>query len=121
MHHGSATTFIRRHRELTLFVCALAVAAFAIRASLSSWLTGETWGRPVTTMQPNAGKGEPKPLFPDFSSIWEDGGRNPFGDAAIALESGGKARIPLPPPPPVLPDMPSAPMMLPVDLLTEGD
>lgn len=119
MAHPIGTT-IKRRKELILFLCALAVGALAVGASLSGWLEKESWGEPVTTRNAGAGEARPKVLLPDLSLIWEEGGRNPFGDAAVALESGGKAHIPLPPPPPLRPEMPAPPAVRPIDLLTEG-
>ena len=111
---------VKRRKEVVMFVCALALAAFAVHASLSGWLEKETWGRPVTVQRVEAQKPVPKAVLPDILLIWEDGGRNPFGDAAVAIESGGKARILLPPVPPLRPEMPPPPVIRPVDFLTEG-
>ena len=116
MQQGSAVRLMKRRKELILFVCALALGILAIWASLSGWLEKENWGRPVATRQVGSKKALPEVVFPDFSTIWRKGGRNPFGDAAVALESGGKARIPLPPLPPLVPEMPPAPIIEPVDL-----
>lgn len=119
MGHSIGTT-IKRRKELILLLCALVVGALAVNVSLSGWLEKENWGEPVTTRNAGAGAALPKVLLPDLSLIWEDGGRNPFGDVTVALESGGKAHIPLPPPPPLRPEMPPPPMVKPIDFLTEG-
>lgn len=111
---------MRRRKELVVFLCALLLGLLIVTAGLSGWLPKETWGQPVTIRRVEARKPAPKVVLPDVSHIWEDGGRNPFGDAAIALESGGKAQIPLPPPPPLRPEMPPPPAVRPVDFLTEG-
>lgn len=111
---------VKRRKEVVVFVCALALAALAVHASLSGWLATETWGWPITARRVEAQRPVPKVVLRDVRLIWEDGGRNPFGDAAVAIESGGKARIPLPHVPPLRPEMPPPPVVRPVDFLTEG-
>ena len=111
---------VKRRKEVVVFVCALALAAFAVQASLSGWLEKEAWGWPVTTRSVDAQRPVPKVVLPDVLQLWNDGGRNPFGDAAVAIEAGGKARIPLPPAPPLRPEMPPPPAVRPADFLTEG-
>ena len=111
---------LKRRKEVVVFVCALALAGLAVHASLSGWLEKEAWGWPITARRVEAQRPVPKVALPDALQIWQAGGRNPFGDAAVAIESGGKARIPLPPAPPLLPEMPPPPVVRPVDFLTEG-
>ncbi len=111
---------LARRKELMLFVCALVIAALVAASSVSGWLSEETWGDPITVRRVETSDAVPTVTLPDFAAIWEDGGRNPFGDAAVALESGGKAHIPLPPAPPLWPELPPPPLVRPADFLTEG-
>ena len=111
---------IKRRKELLLCICALVLGTLTVLASLTGWLEKENWGGAITVRKIQSSDAAPEMAPPDFSAIWEDGGRNPFGDAATALESGGKAQIPLPPPPPLPPEMPPPPAVRPIDLLTEG-
>ena len=112
---------VKRRKELIVFACALVIGMGIVASSISGWLTKEEWGAPITVRQVRNDAGPAGPVLPDFSQVWEDGGRNPFGDAAVALESGGKARIPLPPVPPLLPGMPPPPQVCPIDFLTESE
>ncbi len=111
---------LKRRKEIVVFVCALALTALTVFASFSGWLEEEVWGRPVTVRQVGAREPVPKVALPDVEQIWEDGERNPFGGAAAAIQTGGPANIPLPPVPPLRPEMPPAPAVRPVDLLTGG-
>jgi len=122
MQDGGWTRLIRRHKERLLFLCALVVAASAVAVDLSGRLEEEDWDatRPLTGVRVPAGPGAADLAAPDFSLVWTEGGRNPFGDAAAVLESGGRAKIRLPLPPPLLPEMPPAPLVRPIDLLMEG-
>jgi len=120
MRHSALSSTIRRRKEAVFFLGVLCLGALLVASALSGWLEEETWGQPVTTRKVHGGEAQPEVVFADFSSIWQDGGRNPFGDAAVVLESGGRAKIRLPWPPPLVPEMPPAPMVRPIDLLTEG-
>jgi len=120
MRHSLISPTIRRRKEMVFFLGALCLGALVAASALSGWLEEEMWGQPVTTRSVPGGEARPEVVFVDFSSIWQEGGRNPFGDAAVVLESGGRAKIRLPWPPPLVPEMPPAPMVRPIDLLAEG-
>jgi len=108
----------RRRKEVILLVVAAVASALALVSSLSGWLDEETWGTPVTARRVTIAD-VPEIVPPDLGAIWSSDGRNPFGDAAVTLKSGGKARLPLPPVPPLTPDLPPAPVPRLVDLLSE--
>ena len=119
MADSPASKTLRKRKEALLFIAALALTIIFVRGSLDSWLRPETWGQPITTATA-AGAPAPKITPADFSAIWTNGGRNPFGDAATPLESAGQVGIPLPPLPPLYPEMPPPPRVAPLDLLTGG-
>ena len=120
MAQGSLSKTMRRHKEVVILLVALAVCAFAALKAASSWLEPERWGHPIATQQVRSEGPAPRVETPNFSAIWSDAGRNPFGYAASDLEAGGKAGLPLPPLPAVFPEMPPAPMAGPLDVLMEG-
>jgi hypothetical protein len=103
-----------------VFVCALALTALTVLASVSGWLEKEAWGRPISVRRVVSKGAVPKVELPDVEQIWADGERNPFGGAAIAIDAVGKANISPPPVPSLQPEMPPAPAVRPVDLLTGG-
>ena len=120
MRGRSVTTQLQGRKELLLLLAVLLIAAAAVLLSLRSWLGDERWGDPITTRNLGSRRPPAAVAVPDFSKMWESGGRNPFGDAAVTLESGGKARIPLPPMPTLVPEPPPAPTVEPIDLLVGG-
>ena len=109
-----------RRKELMFFTGALVVCAIFVASGVSGWLEEENWGPPITVRPINEDSAVPEVTLPDFRAIWQNGGRNPFGDAAIELTSGGKAKIQRPLTPPLVPEMPPPPMVRPIDLLMEG-
>jgi hypothetical protein len=122
MERTAARRILRRHKEVVLLLAALLVGAAVISARLSGWVERERWDadRPITVREAVPPGKLPTVTLTDFDTVWQAGGRNPFGDAAVALESGGKAKLPPPPLPPLRPEMPPVPRVRPIDLLTGG-
>jgi len=109
---------IRRRRELVFLLVSVFAGVLLVAWSLAGLLHDERWGEPTTGRDLRPRGLVPESVVPDFSAIWEGGGRNPFSDGGSALESGGKARLPLPSLPPLNPEPPPAPLPPAVDLMT---
>jgi hypothetical protein len=120
MHDEAMKTGYHRRKEVILLACSALVCALVVVSSLTGWLEEELWGDPIT-LQPIATETAPGAVGPpDFAAAWSRGGRNPFGDAAESLDSGGRANLPMPPLPPLIPERPPAPMPRPIDFLRES-
>jgi hypothetical protein len=120
MLKGGLQSLLRRRKELVLLLAALAVGGWMTGSALSGWLEREHWGSPIVTSP--VGKPEPVPPVdvPDLAAAWREEGASLFGGTGAVLRSGGKAKLPLPPPPPLRALRPPAPMVRPMDLLREG-
>ena len=108
-----------QRKEQILFLAALPAAALIVLGSVSGWFTPKELGETETLHAVRAPGPAPKVETRDFS-VWTKGGRNPFVNAAGSQEAGGRVRIPLPPPPPLAAELPPAPTVPPLDLVTEG-
>lgn len=120
MQYRSLGKVLRRRQELVFFVCVLALGVLAVRACLLGWLGKEDWGRPITTQWVESVGRVPEVEAAAFPTVDKADRRSPFLSVTAALQPGGRARIALPPVPPLAPEMPPPPMVRPVDLLKEG-
>jgi len=110
MTHRSFRKWARRRRELVFALAALALGALLVAWTLAGLVRDEHWGEPMTTRDPKPRGPVFDSLAPDFSALWDPAARNPFTDTGSPLESGGKARLPLPSLPPLAPEPPPAPL-----------